>query len=160
VLYQGRKKAKTSNILPLTDKKGFILASTTIIAGNHNDAFELKQTVTQLCKDLKKQHIAIKGAYFNADSAFDTKAARKVYFNYGLIPNIPENPRNRKQTKRGRKRLFNTVIYKHRFTAERTFAWIDKFKALLVRCERKGSYFFGLNCLAFALLNLQGLVHL
>jgi hypothetical protein len=28
-------------------------------------------------------------------------------FNAGMIPNIPENPRNRKRPKRGRKRLFN-----------------------------------------------------
>jgi transposase len=158
VAYQGRKKAKTSNILPLTDKKGFIIASTTIMAGNHNDAFELKENLSQLFKDLKQQQISIKGAYFNADSAFDTKAARKVCFNHGVVPNIPENRRNRKQPKRGRKRLFNPAVYKHRFSAERTFAWIDKFKALLVRFERKGTYFFGLNCLAFALINLRGLV--
>jgi transposase len=60
--------------------------------------------------------------------------------------------------KRGRKRLFNPEIYKHRFSAERTFAWIDKFKALLVRFERKDAYFFGLHCLAFALINLRDLV--
>jgi transposase len=158
VAYQGRKKAKTSNILPLTDKKGFIIASTTIIAGNHNDAFELKENLSQLVGDLKQQQITIKGAYFNADSAFDTKAARKVCFNHGVVPNIPENQRNRKQPKRGRKRLFNPDVYKHRFSAERTFAWIDKFKALLVRFERKDAYFFGMNCLAFALINLRGLV--
>ena len=28
-------------------------------------------------------------------------------FNAGMIPNITENPRNRKHTKRGRKRFFN-----------------------------------------------------
>jgi hypothetical protein len=28
-------------------------------------------------------------------------------FNAGMIPNIPENPRNRKRPKRGLKRLFN-----------------------------------------------------
>jgi hypothetical protein len=28
-----------------------------------------------------------------------------------MIPNIPENPRNRKHTKRGRKRLFNAAIH-------------------------------------------------
>ena len=73
--------AKTSNLLPLTDKKGYVIASTTIVAGNHNDAFELKENLVQLFKDLKRQQISIKGAYFNADSAFDTKAARKVCFN-------------------------------------------------------------------------------
>src|SRR6266702_4733337 len=32
-------------------------------------------------------------------------------FNAGLIPNIPENPCNRKHPKRGRKRLFNAAKY-------------------------------------------------
>lgn len=42
VAYQGRKKAKTSNILPVFDKNGYVLAPTGILAGNHNDAFDLK----------------------------------------------------------------------------------------------------------------------
>jgi len=48
------------------------------------------------------------------DGGFDSAHNRKCIFNAGLIPNIKENPRNRKTTKRGRKRLFN-----------------DKFKRLL-----------------------------
>ena len=42
VAYQGRKKAKTTNILPMTDATGFIIASTGLLAGNHNDAYHLK----------------------------------------------------------------------------------------------------------------------
>ena len=52
------------------------------------------------------------------------------------LPNIPENKRNRKGVKRGRKRLFDQAVYHHRFCAERTFAWVDKFKRLLIRFER------------------------
>lgn len=151
-------QAKTSNILPVVDKNGYIVASTTIVAGNHNDSFELEDNLVRRFKAIKRRSLAIKGAYFNADSAFDTKAARKVCFNHGVIPNIAENKRNRKGTKRGRKRLFNAAIYAHRFCAERTFAWIDKFKALLVRFERRDAYFFGLHCLAFALVNLRSVI--
>jgi hypothetical protein len=42
VAYQERKKAKTSNILPITDANRFILASTGMVAGNHTDAVDLK----------------------------------------------------------------------------------------------------------------------
>jgi hypothetical protein len=45
-----------------------------------------------------------------------------------MIPNIKENPRNRKRPKRGRKRLFNAAIHALRMRVERTFAWEDKFK--------------------------------
>lgn len=158
VAYQGRKKAKTSNILPVMDKQGYVVATTEIVAGNHNDAFELKSNLQQVCKDMKRLGLAIKGAYFNADSAFDTREARKTCFNYGLIPNMPENKRNRKRAKPGPKRLFNALVYKHRFCAERTFAWVDKFKRVLIRFERNATYFLGFNCLAFAMLNLRNVL--
>ena len=155
VAYQGRKKAKTSNILPVTDKNGNILSSTDIIAGNHNDAFNLKPHLQTALKDIKRLGLDIEGAYFNADMAFDTKDARKTCFNHGVVPNIPENKRNRKHNKPGPKRLFDEEVYKHRFSSERTFAWIDKFKRLLIRFERKDVYFFGLHCIAFAMINLR-----
>ena len=122
VAYQGRKKAKTTNILPMTDATGFIVASTGLIAGNHNDAYHLKPHLQKAFKSLKRLGLEISGAYFNADKAFDTKAARKTCFNHGLIPNIDENKRNRKSAKHGKKRFFNQEIYKHRFTSERSFA--------------------------------------
>jgi hypothetical protein len=87
VAYQGHKKAKTSNVLPITDANGCILATTGIVAGNHNDAFELKDNLRTAFKFIKGLGISIAGSYFNADSAFDTKAARWSCFNHQLIPN-------------------------------------------------------------------------
>ena len=117
------------------------IASTGIIAGNHNDAFNLKEHLQTAFKQMKQIGLEITGAYFNADSAFDTKDARKTCFNHGLIPNIAENKRNRKKPKRGPKRFFNEAVYKNRFVAERSFAWLDKFKRLLIRFEQKDAYF-------------------
>jgi hypothetical protein len=160
VVYQGRKKAKTSNILPIFDKHGYVLASTNIVAGNHNDAFNLKPHLQSIFKWIKRQNISIQGSYFNADSAFDTKEARKVCFNYQLLPNIPENKRNRKQAKPGPKRMFNQTVYKRRFTAERSFAWIDKFRALLIRFDRRDTYFLSGHHIAFAMINLRNVINL
>ena len=155
VAYQRRKRAKTSNILPMTDAKGYVLASTGIIAGEHHDAFNLKQHLQDAFKTMKAWGLSIAGAFFNADAAFDTQQARKVCFNHRLIPNIPVNSRNRKTIKRGRKRLFNPAIYKRRFISERTFAWIDKFRSVLVRFDRKDTNFLAAHHLIFALINLR-----
>jgi len=155
VAYQGRKRAKTSNILPLMDANGYILASTGIIAGNHHDAFNLKTHLQAAFKSMKRLGLTIAGAFFNADSAFDTREARQVCFNHGLIPNIAENKRNRKTPKRGRKRLFNAAVYKHRFATEHSFAWVDKFRALLIRFDRKDAHFLGAHHIAFAMINLR-----
>jgi hypothetical protein len=155
VAYQGRKKGKTSNILPITDRNGYVIASTGILGGNHNDAYELKPHLQAAFQEMKKLGLSIEGAYFNADSSFDTKEGRKTCFNYGVIPNIPENRRNRKRAKLGRKPLFNEEVYHQRFTEERTFAWVDKFKRLLIRFERDADLFFGAHCLAFTMINLR-----
>lgn len=157
VAYQQRKRAKTSNILPITDGKGYVLASTGIVAGNHHDAFCLKVHLQTAFKSLKRLGLVIAAAVFNADSAFDTREARKVCFNHGVIPNIAENTRNRKTPKRGRKRLFDALLYKQRFTSERSFAWIDKFRALLIRFDRKDANFLGGHHIAFAMINLRHL---
>ena len=158
VAYQGRKKAKTSNVLPITDAHGFILATTGIIAGNHHDAFELKDHLRAAFKFIKRSGISIAGSYFNADSAFDTRAARWTCFNHKVIPNMAENKRSRKKSKRGPKRLFNPEVYKLRFSSERTFAWIDKFRALLVRFDRKAAHFMGAHYIVYALINLRHLL--
>ncbi len=158
VKYQGRKKAKTTNILPVTDKDGNILGTTELVSGNHHDSYNLKDNLSTLFKDIKKLGINIKGAFFNADAAFDTKDARRVCFNHGLIPNIDENKRNRQKNKVGRKRLFNKEIYNNRFSIERTFAWVDKFKRLLIRFERLNETALGFHLIAFAMVNLRNLI--
>jgi transposase len=157
VAYQARKRAKTSNILPITHAHGYIVASTGIVAGNHNDAFNLKIHLQQAFKAMKNLGLVIAGTLFNADSAFDTKDARKVCFNHQVVPNRAENKRNRKTTKRGRKRFFNAQVYKVRFVSERSFAWIDKFRALLLRFDLKDAHFLAGHHLAFALINLRHL---
>jgi hypothetical protein len=64
----------------------------------------LKQVAKQVGLDLR-------GAYLNLDGGFDSMHNRKCIFNAGLIPNIPENRRNRKRPKRGRKRLLESIVY-------------------------------------------------
>jgi transposase len=53
--------------------------------------------------------------------------------------------------------LFNPEVYKRRFTSERSFAWIDKFRGLLLRFERRDAHFMGGHFIAFAMINLRHL---
>ena len=54
----------------------------------------LKQVAKEVGLDLR-------GAYVNLDGGFDSRVNRKAIFNAGMIPNIKENPRNRKRPRRG-----------------------------------------------------------
>jgi transposase len=75
-------------------------------------------------------------------------------FNAGMIPNITENPRNRKRTKRGRKRLFNAAIHVLRTRVDRTFAWEDTFKRRRLRFEHLQPRHVGMKLLAYTLINV------
>jgi hypothetical protein len=103
----------------------------------------------------KEGGLDLRGAYLNLDGGFDAAHNRQCIFNAGMIPNIKENPRNRKHTKHGRKRLFNEVIHALRMHVERTFAWEDKFRRLLFRFERIQQRHYGMKLMAYTLINLR-----
>ena len=109
-----------------------------------------------LKKVAKQVGLDLRDAYVNLDAGFDSTYNRQCIFNAGMIPNIQENPRNRKRTKRGRKRLFNAAIHALRTRVDRTFAWEDKFKRLLLRFERIQQRHFGMKLMAYTLINLRG----
>jgi hypothetical protein len=103
----------------------------------------------------KMTGVVLAGAYLNLDAGFDSTYNRKMTFNEGMIPNITENPRHRKRTKRGRKRFFNAAIHALRTHVDRTFAWEDKFKRLLLRFEHLQQRHFGMKLLAYTLINVR-----
>jgi transposase len=132
-----------------------VLAPLPVAPVNEADVVLLPQGLQALKKVAKEIGVDLRGAYLNLDGGFDSARNRKMIFNAGMIPNITENPRNRKTTKRGRKRLFNAAIHALRTQVERTFAWEDKFKRLLLRFERIQQRHYGMKLMAYTLINLR-----
>jgi transposase len=108
----------------------------------------LKQVATQLGVDRR-------GASLNRDGGCDSAYHRQCIFTAGLIPNIPEHPRNRKPTRRGGKRFFNAAIHALRAHVEQTFAWEEKCKRRRLRCQRIQQRHSGMPVLAYTLMNLR-----
>ena len=115
----------------------------------------LPEGLKALKRVAKEVGVDLRGAYLNLDGGFDSTHKRKCIFNAGLIPNIKEDPRNRKTTKRGRNRLFNAAIHALRLRVERTLAWEDKFKRLLLRFARIQQRHYGMKLMAYTLINLR-----
>jgi transposase len=115
----------------------------------------LLQSLQALKQVAKQVGLDLTDAYLNLDGGFDSAHNRKCIFNAGMIPNIKENPRNRKTPKRGRKRLFNAAIHALRLRVERTFAWEDKFKRVLLRFERIQQRHYAMKLMAYTLINLR-----
>ena len=142
-------------MIAICDNHGYVLSPLTIAPVNKSDMVLLPEGLKDLKSVATDAGIELKGATLNLDAGFDSKANRKHVFNAGMKPNIAENPRNRKKTKRGRKRFFAGVLYAVRFTIERVFAWEDKFKRLLLRFETKQKRHLGFKLMAFTLINLR-----
>ena len=153
VAYQSRKKAKTTNALFITDKQGIPLTMSQPIDGNHNDLYDIENSFTKMLADLEQSQLEINGLFLNADAGFDSLGFRNICFQKGINANIDFNKRNSKNT--DNQPLLDDQLYKERFSVERTNAWIDAFKALLVRFETKAQTWMGLHYLAFSLILLR-----
>src|SRR2546422_9651430 len=98
-------------------------------------------TNTVAKKVAKQVGLDLRGAYLNLDGGFDSAHNRKCICNAGLLPNIKENPRNRKTPKRGRKRFLKEAIHALRMRVERAFAWENK-----AWCRNNVLFHCGLRC--------------
>ena len=153
--FSGYKHQKGEKVIAIIDNNGYVLAPLPVAPVNEADTILLPQSLKALKRMAKLTGLALNGSYLNLDGGFDSKHNRKVIFNAGMIPNIKENPRNRKTTKRGRKRLFNQAIHQLRDRVERTFAWEDKFKRLLMRFEHIQRLHYAMKLMAYTMINVR-----
>lgn len=81
-------------MLVISDCRGIPLAYSEAISGNHNDAYELVETVENMLKNIRAANIRTDGLFLNADAGFDTSEFRLSCFKNDIIGNIDINKRN------------------------------------------------------------------
>ena len=153
--YSSHKHQKEEKVLAIIDNNGYVLALLPVAPVNEADTVLLPEGRKALKRVAKLTGLVLEGASLNLDGGFDATSNRKAIFNAGMIPNIKENQRNRKVPKRGRKRFFNQAIHALRERVERTFAWEDKFKRLLLRFEYLQCRHYGMKLMAYTLINVR-----
>ena len=153
--YSGYKHQQGEKVIAIIDNNGYVLAPLPVAPVNTADMVLLPEGLKGLKRVATLTGLVLEGAYLTLDGGFDSRHNRKALFNAGMIPNIKENPRNRKTTKRGRKRLFNAAIHVLRDRVERTCAWEDTFKRLLLRFEHFQHRRYGMKLMAYTLINLR-----
>jgi transposase len=135
--YQARKAGKTCNSLFLSDSRGLLLACSEPVSGAHHDLFEIEEVFGQLCSLLQEADIKTEGLFLNADAGFDSESFRRLCQVMKIEANIAFNPRN------GNNDLeyvyFDEEFFKSRTVIEHANAWLDSFKALLIRFETKAN---------------------
>lgn len=152
--YQGRKKLKTTNMLFLTDRQGMPLACSDPMSGEHHDLFDIEKNVHKMMATLHQASILTDGLFLNGDAGFDAQKLREICEHYDIIPNIISR-KGKNGSAQENSYLFDSELYEERFAVERTNAWIDGFKALLVRYETNAKHWLGLHYLAFSFILLR-----
>ncbi|HUC81936.1 MAG TPA: IS5 family transposase [Flavisolibacter sp.] len=152
--YQGRKKSRTTNVLFLSDKDGQPLAMATPQAGHHNDLYNIQALFEEMCALLQEASIDLRGVFLNADAGFDAEELRQLCAEKEIEANIAENKRNEKAPDQAYV-YFDEELYKQRYVIERTNAWLDGFKTLLVRYEGKISTWIADHFMAFVIVFLK-----
>lgn len=152
--YQGRKSSNTSNCIFLCDNQGQMLSLGEPVSGEHHDLYNIEETLEKILSLLNDAEIEHKGLFLNADAGFDSKKLRHILEQKEMIANIKDNPRNG-ETKD--EKYFDQELYKRRFKIEKANAWLDSFKALLVRYETLNITWINLHYLAFSILFLRKL---
>lgn len=154
--YQGRKASKTTNSLFLADNQGQMLACASPQEGQHHDLYNIKELFEELCQILTKAGINIKGLFLNADSGFDSQELRQLCKDKKIEANIDINSRNNKTENQSTEyQYFDEELYKRRTVIEHANAWMDSFKALLIRFETKAINWVALTLLAFSVRFLR-----
>lgn len=107
-----------------------------------------------MCALLKEAGIDLDGVFMNADAGFDAAAFRGQCCENNIEANIASNERGRKEPALEYV-YFDEELYKRRFVIERTNAWLDGFKTLIVRYEVKIKTWIAAHLMAFSVLFLR-----
>lgn len=153
VEYQGRKKRHTTNALYFVDRQGLPLAMSEPQSGNHTDLFEINDRIDEITGQLSASGIAVDGLFSNLDTGFDGENLRIALGSHGIISNVCPNRRNGADS--SEEYMFDEEMYKERWIVERTNAWMDGFKAVLIRFDTTISSWKGWNCLASLVIFLK-----
>lgn len=103
-------------------------------AGNNHDS-------TLFAASIRSIPLFLKQPYYkemHLDSAYDSKRTHVILFNYYYVPRVTPNPRNTKSLVRPIK------SEKKRWIVESAHSWMNRFRRLLVRFEKKASNYFAL----------------
>ncbi len=156
--YSGHKHQKGEKLIAISDNRGNILAPAVVAPVNESDMKLLPKALSVLKRICRAAGFELpKGTLLNLDAGFDSRYNRKHIYNAGLKPNIRPNKRNRKKARTGRSAFFDARAFTRRFIIERSFAWQDKFRRVVIRYERLQARFFAFQLLAFIMINLRNL---
>jgi transposase len=124
---------------------------------NEHDCTIFPETFTQLREFTRQLGIDLRGARLALDSGFDSKENKALIAGQGLVPVICPNRRNTQEPIAIARlyRWFDRDSYRQRYKVERTFAWQDTYRKLVVSYAQLKETRLGFRYLAYAMINFR-----
>ena len=135
-----RKKLGTKRSI-IVDKNGIVIGCA-LGAGNRHDSVLFAASIQSIPSCLKQP----KSKVMELDCAYDSKAVRVVLFNYYYVPKITRNKRNSKKT------LITSPPQEKRWIVESAHSWMNRFRRLLVRFEKRANNYIALMQFAISII--------
>lgn len=137
------------------DAKGLPLAIR-LSSGNRHDMSEAIPTIESIRVPKKgKGAPRTRPARVLADKGYDSKRFRQYLTSRGIKHTIPKRTYENQKPKVGRPLVFDTLLYKTRWTVERVFSHLNSFRRIAVRYDHKKASYLGFLQLAAILITLR-----
>lgn len=139
------------------DNNGFVIAPLVVRPVNKHDITLFPDSLNLLIDFSSLISMDLTGSFLTLDSGFYSEHNHRLIRSHGIIPMIKPNRGPTKDEKKIEAMYmnFNEQIYKQRFAIERTFAWQDTYRKLVVSYERLEATRLGFKYLGYSLINLR-----
>lgn len=124
---------------------------------NEHDTILLREGVDGLADFASLIGLDLQDSYMTLGSGFDSVYNKWLIRSHDMIPVIKPNRRGTKDEQKLEQMYadFNEPIYQQRFKIERTFAWQDTYRKLVIRYEKLEATHTGFKYLAYSMINLR-----
>ena len=102
--------------------------------------------------DMAKANVRTDGLFLNADAGFDCAALRSFLKSHGVVANIRINKRNGTGND---STVLDELLYRERYSIERTNEWMDSFRTILNRFDTTLRNWASWNYIAFSVMLLR-----
>ncbi len=126
---------------------------------NRHDSELFPHSLNALMDSMDVLGIDCKNSFLTLDAGLDSFHNKWLIEHYGLIPVIKPNRRGitNPDMLHAKFEEFDCVrdIYQKRFAVERTFAWQDTYRKLVIRYEKLQCTHLGFKYLAYSMINFR-----
>lgn len=159
ISYSGHKHQKGEKTLAIADNSGNIIAPFIVEPINVHDTNLFPESLDNLIEMADEYCLDLTNSYLTLDSGFSSQYNKYIIIEAGMTPVIKPNLGPLKNQEKINKILdeFESVkhIYKERYKIEKSFAWEDKYRKLVIRYEKLQCTFMGFRFLAYSMINFR-----